>query len=148
MMRHPKLLAFYFLLLTFLCGCVSLKEGARGFAGVSTRVLENARSEAAARVFKKEYAVVVDKTREALKGIGAYIYAQDSAKGMIAIYVSELDTTPVGLFFTAVDGTSTRVEVSSPSPYARDFIARQVFAFLDGKTLKQKAAQAENEKKK
>jgi hypothetical protein len=141
---RSKILVFGFLFLTFSCGCASLKEGAKGFVGTSTRALEESRKDATAKVFKKDYSTVVEKAKEALKEIGAYIYAEDSAKGMIAVYVSEGDTTSVGLFFTAVDGNSTRVEVSSLSAYGKEFIAGQVFRFLEGKQLKKKAASDEN----
>jgi hypothetical protein len=148
MIYRPGFWAFSFLLLTFICGCVSLKEGAKGFAGVSTRALEESRKDAVSRVFKQDYSVVVDKVKEALKDIEAYIYAEDSGKGMIAVYVSEADTTSVGLFFTAVDARSTRVEVSSLSTYAKEFISGKVFAFLDGKPLKKKTAQESDAEKK
>ena len=134
-------LAFVFLFLTFLCGCASLKEGAKGFAGISTRVLEESRKDAAVKVFKGDYSSVADKTRDALREIGAYVYADDAAQGLIAAYVSETDTTPVGLFLRAVDAGSTRVEVSCPSIYARELFAGQVFALLGGKPLKKKTTQ-------
>ncbi|MFA5362910.1 MAG: hypothetical protein WC335_06695 [Candidatus Omnitrophota bacterium] len=147
MVYRSRLLVFCLLSLIFSCGCVSLKEGAKGFAGVSTRALEESRKDAAVKVFKKDYSAVVGKAKEALKEIGAYIYAEDSGRGMIAVYVSEVDTTPVGLFFTAVDSGSTRVEVSSPSTYGKEFIAGKVFPFVDGKRLKKKTAQEADAKK-
>jgi hypothetical protein len=49
---------------------------------------------------------------------------------MIAIYVSETDTTPVGLFFKEIDKSNTQVEVSSPSTYAKELISEKVFKLL------------------
>jgi hypothetical protein len=62
--------------------------------------------------------------------IGAYIYVKDIKKHMIAIYVSETDTTPVGLFFKEIDKSNTQVEVSSPSTYAKELISEKVFKLL------------------
>jgi hypothetical protein len=66
-----------------------------------------------------------------LKDIGAYIYAEDKKKDLIAIYVSENNTTPVGLFFQETDNLHTQIEISSPSSFARDLIAEKIFSNLE-----------------
>lgn len=123
-----------------LAGCAPVKECVCGFAGVSTRILEDTRAEALSMTIKFDYDTAVSKVKEALRLMEAYIYAQDQQKGLIAIYVTEQDTTPVGLFFTAVDENNTRIEVSSPSSSAKELIAREVFAFLEGKPLKKRTS--------
>jgi hypothetical protein len=124
-------LPFYFLLFTIV-GCTSLKENARGFLGLSTKALEEARSDAITRTFNYDYAVSYDKVKAALKEIGSYIYAQDKQRRMIAAYVSEYDTTPVGLFFKEIDAGHTEIQVSSQSTYAKEAVAKDVFSVLDG----------------
>jgi hypothetical protein len=112
-------------------GCATLGEWGKGFLGISTKVLEDKRAEAIKKSFNYDYASCYGKVKEALKEIGAYIYAEDKQQQLIAIYVSEEDTTPVGLFLTQ-EGQLTRVEVSSPSKSAKELIARRVFRRLEG----------------
>jgi len=125
----------YYLLSTALLGCATIKETAKGIAGVSTKVLEVGRKDAIIKTFNYDYDACYNKVVDILKHIGAYIYAKDRKKQMIAIYVSETDTTPVGLFFKVIDTNNTQIEISSPSTYAKEFIARDVFLALE-KSLK------------
>ena len=116
-----------------LLGCATIIEGAKGLAGISTRSLENARKDAITKNFDYDYSSCYAKTEEILKRMKAYIYAQSIKKHMIAVYVSEWDTTPVGLFFKEIDANNTQVEVSSLSIYAKEFISGKVFSVLDKK---------------
>jgi len=125
------LLTTYYLLLTNLTGCAAITEGAKGLAGISTKSLEKARKDAIIKTFSYDYFSCYTKTLDSLKIIQAYIYTQDIKKHMIAIYVSEQDTTPVGLFFKELDVSNTQLEVSSPSTYAKELIANRVFPILE-----------------
>jgi hypothetical protein len=49
---------------------------------------------------------------------------------MLALYVSEEDTTPVGVFLTERGKFRTLVEVSSPSTYGKEKIAQTIFDSL------------------
>jgi len=132
-----------------LLGCETVKEGTKGFLGVSTRALEEARKDAIVKTFNYDYAACYDNTLDALKHMRAYVYKQDRKEHIIAIYISEQDTTPVGFFFKEIDKANTQVEVSSLSTYAKDFISEKVFSFLDKKvTAKELEAQADAEKEK
>jgi hypothetical protein len=99
--------------------------------GISTQELETARKDALKQTFPFNYQVCRGKVEEILKIMRAYIYARDEAKKMIAIYVSESDTTPVGIFFTEIDSSHTQVEVSSHSTFAREFISEDLFTGLE-----------------
>ncbi|MCM8801335.1 MAG: hypothetical protein NC912_04950 [Candidatus Omnitrophica bacterium] len=110
-----------------LIGCKSIKELTYGIAGVSTRVLEENRKSAIVEVFAYDYLSCYKRCIEILKKIGAYIYKQDIKKYMIAIYVSEEDTTPVGLFFKEIDKNHTQIEISSPSTYAKELISEKLY---------------------
>ncbi len=117
------------LLCAVLSGCSTVKEAARGFAGTSTRILEDKRGEAVRKSFAigKDKCYVLVKEMLNKKGEESYIYAEDAQKGLIAIYVSETDTTPVGIFLSA-DGTGhTLVEVCGPSTYAKELISERLF---------------------
>lgn len=121
----------YWLLVIGLAGCATVTEGAKGFAGVSTKTLEDSRKDAITKTFNHDYFTCYTKTSDILKRIGAYIYAQDVKKHMFAIYVSGQDTTPVGIFFKEMDAAHTQIEVASPSIHAREFIAARLFAALE-----------------
>jgi hypothetical protein len=111
-------------------GCATITEGAKGFVGISTKALEDGRKNALSETFNYDYNSCYHKAKEALSGMGGYIYAEDTNKQMIALYVSAADTTPVGIFFTRIDADNTRIEVSSPSTYAKETIAAKLFSDL------------------
>ncbi|MFA5156799.1 MAG: hypothetical protein WC532_05340 [Candidatus Omnitrophota bacterium] len=115
-----------------LVGCSTVKEAARGVIGISTKEVEESRKDALVKQFNYSYNDCYDKTMEVLKYIGAYVYTEDPKKNMIAVYVSASDTTVAGVFFKKIDPANTQVEVASPSTYAKELIAENVFAGLDG----------------
>jgi hypothetical protein len=112
-----------------LLGCATVKEAAKGFVGVSTRVLEEKRKEALKESFVIGYDSCYAKVKDILKEKDkeSPIYAEDVQKKMIGIYFSETDTTPVGIFFTEEERGRTMVEISSPSTYAKEYIANRIF---------------------
>jgi hypothetical protein len=124
--------------LTLLSGCAAVIEGARGIAGVSTKVLEEGRKEAVKKTFNCNCDTCYNESKRILKEKGAYIYAEDFNKKMIAAYVSETDTTPVGVFFKITDSSHTQVEVSSPSIFGKEYIAGKIFLSLDKMTNPEK----------
>lgn len=117
-------------LVVMLSGCAQMKEGFRGFLGISTKELERGRTDAIEATFQCEPSACYEKVLGILKEIGAYVYARDNNKKMVAVYVSAADTTPVGIFLTATDTMATKVQVSSPSTYAKELIAEKIFAAL------------------
>jgi hypothetical protein len=117
-----------FCLIIFLTGCVGLREAGRGVAGVSTKALEDSRASAIKKTFSVDYAKCRDAVNEVLAENKVYVYARNEKKKMIAFYFTESDTTPVGVFFTAINDFSTEVAVSSPSRYSKEFIADKIAA--------------------
>jgi len=145
--RFFIIVSAFCLLPVILSGCATLKEMGKGFAGVSTKVLEDTRKDALKRSFPLDYDSCYAKVKKILvkegqgpvkegqepakEGAASYIYAEDAAKKMIAVYVSEADTTPVGIFFTVEGKDKTLVEISSPSVYAKEYIAKNIFSGID-----------------
>lgn len=119
-----------FLFVVLASGCAGVKETAKGIMGVSTKELEKNENSAIKEVFNCEYKVCYNGTIEILKETGSYIYAIDVPKNMVAVYVSQADTTPVGVFFKKIDAAKTQVEVSSPSTYGKELIAKNIFTRL------------------
>ncbi len=111
-------------------GCASVKETAKGIMGVSTKELGKNRDGAIKEVFNCEYKVCYNETMGIIKETGAYIYAVDVPNNLVAVYVSQTDTTPVGIFFKKIDAANTQIEVSSPSTYGKELIAKNIFTRL------------------
>jgi hypothetical protein len=112
-------------------GCVGPKEAIKGILGVSTHEVEAARKEAIAKSFFIGYDTCYSKTLDILKKIKSPVYAQDPKKGMIALYVSDNDTTSVGIFFNTLSSRITEIEVSSRSTYFKNKIAQEIFAAME-----------------
>jgi len=130
-------LKLFLIPLFLLGGCATVKEGAKGVLGVSTKALEDSRKEAMSKTFNCDYNTCFSRAQEILKDMRTYIYARDTKKNLIAVYASEQDTTPVGIFFKVIDATNTKIEVSSPSTYAKESIAQRFFSSLE-ESLSQK----------
>jgi len=152
------------LLSTGLLGCATVKEMGKGFLGVSTQVLEEGRKDALKKSFAIEYKDCYVKVKDILaknmpaknmpakdvstnEVLAPYIYSEDSQKKMIAIYLSQADTTPVGIFFTQESGASTLIEISSPSTYAKEEIANRIFSGLAPVSPNQKEKKADVKEK-
>ncbi len=112
-------------------GCAGIKESLKQVAGISTQEIEAARPTAVVKTLEYEYDECFKKTEEALKSLGSYIYRRDQPKGMLALYVSDLDTTPVGIFFKIVDSTHTQLEIASPSSYTQESMAAKISLALE-----------------
>ena len=111
----------------FLSGCATPLEMFKMFLGNSTKELEGVRKDAAVKVFDYDYKTCYGKAEGVLKSMpNVSIYAKNNQ--MIALYYLSPDTTPVGLFFTEVDPTHTRVEISSLSTVAKDWVAKNIFS--------------------
>ncbi|MBP7835892.1 MAG: hypothetical protein KA022_00250 [Candidatus Omnitrophica bacterium] len=110
-----------------LSGCAGTKEVCKGILGVSTQVLEDGRKDALKKEFGYDLVTCHNRVRAILKKNKSYIYADNLEKDMLALYISEEDTTPVGIFFTEKSKRRTLVEVASPSTYGKELIAKIVF---------------------
>lgn len=121
-----------YILATVLAGCATVKEMGKGFMGVSTQVLEQKRKDALKKSFALGYDDCYVKVKDILnlKDKDSYIYAEDLKEKMVAVYFSSTDTTPVGIFFTEETKGSTLIEISSPSIYAKEEIAKRIFGGL------------------
>jgi len=131
------------LLSAVLFGCATVKEAAKGFAGISTKVLEEKRKDAAKETFAVDYDSCYAKVKDILKEkikikddeteieSSSYVYAEDAQMKMLGVYLLETDTTPVGIFFTEVDKNHTMVEISSPSIYAKEHMSNRIFTGIN-----------------
>ena len=119
------ILIFAFCILNFM-GCAGLKETSRGFLGVSTKILEEKRAQAEVIMVDYDYFNCYQKVKDWLRENDSYIYAKRD--DLIAFYVSDKDTTPVGVFFKEDGPMKTKLEISSPSERARKAMAKEIAA--------------------
>ena len=126
-----EVLLFGICLTLSLTGCSALKEGYRGVWGTSTKALENNRSSAIVRTFDSDYFSCYTKTLDILKRGCCHVYFKDIKKHIIAVYVSNQDTTTVGLFFSEIDQNNTKIEFSSLSTYGKEVISTKVSLGLE-----------------
>ncbi|MCM8792024.1 MAG: hypothetical protein NC826_02605 [Candidatus Omnitrophica bacterium] len=103
-----------------LLGCAGTKEEIKGFLGISTKILEDKRSEAKILILDCDYFTAYHKVMDKLKENGGFVYRKTD--DLIAFYVSDKDTTPVGIFFKEVDRQKTMIEISSPSSKTKENI--------------------------
>lgn len=129
--RELSVVIAAFFLGTVIFGCASVKEGTRGLLGVSTKNLLEKRPEALSRTFMLDYKSCSLAVEQAIKDMKAYVYARDKKNNLIAVYVSEEDTTAVGIFLTTIDIDTIKVEVSSASTSAKELISQKLFQTLE-----------------
>jgi len=65
----------------------------QGHRGVSTRQLEKNRINAIKKVLTYGYDDCYSRVLERLKNLNTYVYAEDKKNNLIAVYISETDTT-------------------------------------------------------
>jgi hypothetical protein len=131
-MKSPlKLVLLLIFCVLNLTACSTIKETARGVMGISTKEVEASRGDAIKKQFNYGYQDCQAKVLKVLAHIGAYVYARDETKNLIAVYVSSVDTTVAGVFLKEVDANNTLIEVASPSTYAKEFIAEKLFSGLE-----------------
>lgn len=109
-------------------GCASIKDGVKGFLAISTKEIENARDKAIVRIIDRDYISCYRLAQVRLSEIGSYIYARK--KDLLAVYISQTDTTPAGIFFRQIDAQKTEVSIASPAADTKEFLAEKIFSAL------------------
>ena len=111
----------------FMCGCATPGNVWKEFVGVSTKGVEDARADALTKVFDYNYKTCYEKVEALLKKMPhVSIYHKD--RGMIAVYVINPNTTPVGIFFKETDAGHTQVDISSESTPTKEWVANNIFS--------------------
>jgi hypothetical protein len=127
--KIDSLVISLFLLVFVAAGCAGLKEGKKGFLGVSTKILEEKRSEAEILQISCDYFTCYQKVFDKLEETQSYVYAKQ--EDLIAVYLSSTNTTPVGIFFKELDRQKTQLEISSPSSNARKLIKKRLLSAFE-----------------
>ena len=107
-------------------GCASLKQGIKGFLGISTKEIEDVRDKAIVKIVDYDYSSSYEKVEQRLAVIGSYIYARQ--KDLIAVYISKTDTTLAEIFFKEIDEQRTELAIASPAKDTKEYLAENIFS--------------------
>ena len=142
MKKHLK---FLILLVSLpLCSCAPVAETTKTLWGSSTRALENARTEAISKIYSCtidecfDGALSLGRNYENLKPINDKFYdvfLQDRIKSHMVVMgiKGNVNTTEVGIFFSQISETKTKIEITSLSSNAKQKVADALFEELDFK---------------
>lgn len=107
--------------------CANIGDSLKGFGGVSTREVEEARGSALAKTFNYDYKTcyaMVEKILSKMPKTSIY----SKSERLIAVYYKDPNSTPVGVFIVPASPTRTQVQVSSESVSAKEWVARNLFS--------------------
>ena len=133
-----KIFLLFFLVVVF-TGCATVKDVSRNFAGTSTRDLEAGKADSVYQVYSCSMADCFAAVTDVADENNYYTFMQDEARGLIVIMNIPgcVDTTEVGIFFTALSGQQgTRIELSSRSSPAKKEVAKVLFSELNDRFKK------------
>ena len=118
--------------LTF-SGCVSLTDIPKTIWGSSTRALNKARVNALTKTYDKGYWDCIKAAVDVIQRKHLELFKNDDIRGeMIVMRVpGAVDTTEVGVFFTEVSDTQTRIEIASLSTNAKRLLGKILFHGMD-----------------
>lgn len=124
----------------FLSGC-AVTEPFKSFLGISTKALENAKSQGISKVYDCEKDACFEKTLAVLKNMKTYIHIKNKEKGIITAMnfrkkdnseePDETDTTELGIFFEKQDINKTKITITSLSTVLLNEYAQKIFDNID-----------------
>ncbi|NTV28507.1 MAG: hypothetical protein HGA80_00305 [Candidatus Omnitrophica bacterium] len=119
------------------CGCAAVVDAPRNIIGFSMRDIEDVRGQS----IYQSYNCELDKCFSAAIYIAEdkklQVFMKDERRFVLVLMgvPGVVDTTEVGLFFSAID-KGVRVEVASRSSQARRIVARMIFGEMDNRFTK------------
>lgn len=134
-MKNKSLLSqlfFVFFSFCFMAGCAHIQEAAKEIWGSSISHLEKERPNGQSQTFALALNECFQEVERAIVFYGGEVYLRDGKKRYMAAmgFKGSVDTTEVGIFFTALDNNHTKVEIASMSPKLMKKVAGFVFAGL------------------
>ena len=134
--RFDSLIIFLVLGVFSLVGCTTLREKATETAkvmwGSSVKALEESRTQANSKTFQCALDECLRQVVSISKEESVKIFINNPKKGFIVVMglPNTIDTTEVGIFFTAIEAVKTKIEITSLSPYAQEIAADLFFSKL------------------
>lgn len=120
-------------IVVFCAGCAHVQEAGKKVWGSSIAHLEAARPDGKTEIVPVPLDVCFEKTQALIEDVfEARVPLKDKDKKHMAAmnFKGAVDTTQVGIFFTAVESGSTKVEVASMNPGLAAKVAEAIFAGL------------------
>ena len=116
-----------------LCGCAGLMDVPKTIWGSSTRVLEEARSNALVKTYDKGYWDCFRAVLDVVQKRRYVVFQKDEVRGFMVIMgiPGSVNTTEVGVFFVELNDHQTRIELSSLSTNAKRLLAKGLFHGMD-----------------
>lgn len=113
-------------------GCAHIEETAKVIWGSSITHLEKERPNGKSQVFALSLEKCFEETDKIIVYHGGFVYLKDQKERYMAAmnFKGFVDTTEVGVFFTALDNNQTQVDVASMSPKLVRRVAEFVFSGL------------------
>jgi len=129
-MKTLKALAV-FAILVCICGCSVFEKA----VGTSTEALVDEKVRHT-KIFDKDISYCYEKSIDALKKWQANAFSVSENDHIIAtrldkVFNSCIDTTEVGIFFIKLEGGKTQVEVSSLNYQLGQFVAENLFKYIE-----------------
>ena len=130
-MNYIFLLLISILLITSGCGHVT--EVSKTVWGSSTRALETSRDDAPTQSFACSFEKCYDEVLSFAQAEGYVVFQERKAEKLLVLMgvPKSVDTTEVGIFFTAVGPEETKLEVASLSSYAEEIVSDAFFSQLE-----------------
>ena len=131
-MKFTYLSGMVLLLAVALHGCARIQETTKVIWGSSTRALEEARSEAVAKVYQCSFEECYKEVSKIIELEELEIFIKERVKKYIVIIgiKGSVNTTEVGVFFTVLNEHETKIEISSLSTNAKVKVADIFFLQL------------------
>jgi hypothetical protein len=98
-----------------------------GFCGMPADGFAKEQEGALAKTFNYDYSTCYWKMNDLLRAM-PHVSVYSEKYGVISVHYINPNTTPVDVYFTAVDATHTKVEVASESSSAKNWIAGNIFS--------------------
>ena len=121
------------LLLIAVSGCASITSIPKNILGVSTKNLDNARSNSIYQVYQADYFDAYKAVLDAAKKSGYYVFLNDEVRGVIVLMNIPgcVDTTEVGVYVSRLaKDQGVKIELSSRSTPAKRIVAKVLFEIL------------------
>ena len=116
-----------------LAGCGHVSEFSKTVWGSSTRALEEARVKGIVKAYDCSVSRCYDEVLKAVEEQEYKIFINNKPKATIVVMgiPGSVDTTEVGIFFSDISDTQTKIYVSSLSSNAKRTVAQKIFPDLD-----------------
>jgi signal recognition particle GTPase len=130
---HNVLILYSFLFLIGLTGCGHVSEFSKTVWGSSTRALEQARVNGIVKTYDCSVSRCYDEVLQIVKENEYQIFIDNKAKATIVVMgiPGSVNTTEVGIFFSDISDSQTKIYVSSLSTNAKRKVAYAIFPQLD-----------------